>query len=90
MPDDLTAQLVDLEHARCLAITNADIPALELLNSGDLTYTHTGGQTEDLQVLPQQHRQVPTRDHAQRRPAHPHIWRRRGDDRNAARNVPGA
>ncbi len=49
MPDDLTAQLIDLEHARCLAITNADIPALELLNSGDLTYTHTGGQTEDLE-----------------------------------------
>ncbi len=51
MPDDLTAQLIDLEHARCLAITNADIPALELLNSGDLTYTHTGGQTEDLQAF---------------------------------------
>ena len=48
MPDDLTAQLMDLEGARCLAITNADIAALEALNSEDLTYTHTGGQTEDL------------------------------------------
>jgi hypothetical protein len=48
MPDDLTAQLVDLEHARCLAITNGDIPTLEALNRDDLTYTHTGGQTEDL------------------------------------------
>src|SRR5579871_471661 len=47
MPDDLTAQLIDLEHARCAAITNADIATLELLNSDDLTYTHTGGQTED-------------------------------------------
>jgi ketosteroid isomerase-like protein len=48
MSDELIAQLVELEHARCLAITNADIPALEQLNSEDLTYTHTGGQTEDL------------------------------------------
>jgi ketosteroid isomerase-like protein len=49
MLDDLTAQLVQLEHRRCLAITNADIAALKQLNSDDLTYTHTGGQTEDLQ-----------------------------------------
>src|SRR5579871_6865737 len=48
MTDDLTAQLIELEHARCLAITTADIAALEELNSADLSYTHTGGQTEDL------------------------------------------
>ena len=48
MTDDLTAQLIELEHARCLAMTRADIPALEAINSADLTYTHTGGQTEDL------------------------------------------
>ena len=48
MTDDTTAQLIELEHARCLAITRADIAALEKLNSEDLTYTHTGGQTEDL------------------------------------------
>jgi ketosteroid isomerase-like protein len=49
MLDDLSTQLVELEHRRCLAITNADLAALEQLNSSDLTYTHTGGQTEDLQ-----------------------------------------
>lgn len=49
MTDNLTAELVELEHRRCRAITDADIAALERLNSDDLTYTHTGGQTEDLQ-----------------------------------------
>jgi hypothetical protein len=49
MADDLIAQLIELEHARCLAITNGDVAALQELNSSDLTYTHTGGQTEDLE-----------------------------------------
>jgi len=49
MADDLTAQLLELESARCLAITNGDVEPLKALNSADLTYTHTGGQTEDLE-----------------------------------------
>jgi ketosteroid isomerase-like protein len=51
MQEDLTAQLVDLEHARCLAITSVDIDALRAMNSDDLTYTHTGGMTEDLEAF---------------------------------------
>jgi ketosteroid isomerase-like protein len=50
MSDEIIDQLVGLEHARCIAVSNSDAAAVELLNSGDLTYTHNTGMTEDLQA----------------------------------------
>jgi hypothetical protein len=48
MAEDLAATLIDLERARCRAITNVDIAALKAISSEDFTYTHTGGQTDAL------------------------------------------
>ena len=33
MSDEITAQLVGLEHARCIAVSNSDAAAVELLIS---------------------------------------------------------
>jgi ketosteroid isomerase-like protein len=51
MNDDLTAQLIDLEHARCVATSNGDAAALVQMNTDDLTYTHTTGIVDDIESL---------------------------------------
>jgi ketosteroid isomerase-like protein len=50
MPDEITARLIGLEHARCAAVSASDAAAVESLNSDDLTYTHNTGMTEDLKA----------------------------------------
>src|SRR6516225_4464483 len=42
-PDNIESEMRDLETRRFRALTEADVPALERLLSGDLIYTHASG-----------------------------------------------
>jgi hypothetical protein len=47
MTDDLKAHLIDLEKARCAAVSSGDRAALEALTADEISFTHSTGFTED-------------------------------------------
>jgi ketosteroid isomerase-like protein len=44
---DEAEQLIRLEHARCLAISEGDLESLGRILSADLTHTHATGRSQD-------------------------------------------